>query len=95
MRFLYLAIHYPKPAHRDDLLGAMNHLGRTLRTVPGMLEATAWSDGERVVATSVWASKDAFTAARPTIGAAIAGVPFEAWEARERQLFAVDELAGS
>jgi hypothetical protein len=60
--------------------------------MPGMLEATAWSDGERVVATSIWVSNEAFVAARPVIGSAIAGVPFEEWEARERQLFAVNEL---
>ncbi len=92
MRFLYLAIHYPKEDHLADLLGAMGHLRQALEPVPGMVEATAWSDGERVVATSIWVSNEAFVAARPLIASAIAGVPFGEWEARERQLFAVNEL---
>ena len=84
MRFLYLAIHYPKEDDLADLLGAMGRLRQALKTVPGMLEATAWSDGERVVATSVWVSNDAFVVARRLIASAIAGVPFQKWEARER-----------
>ena len=92
MRFLYLAIHHPLPGQRHQLLRAMDQLGTALETAEGMLEATTWTDEERIVAMSIWESREAFTAARPLIGAAIAGVPFDSWEGRPRELFQLDEL---
>lgn len=94
MRYLYLAIHYPKPEHVDNLLGAMKRLGEALQTVPGLLEATAWKDqaSGRIVAISSWESRQAFLNARPVIGEAIKDVPFDAWEAQPRELFNLDEI---
>jgi Antibiotic biosynthesis monooxygenase len=94
MRYLYLAIHYPKPEHIDDLLGAMKRLGEALHTVPGLLEATAWKDSVsgRIVAISTWESQQAFLNARPVIGETIKDVPFDEWEASPRELFNLDEV---
>jgi quinol monooxygenase YgiN len=87
MRYLYLAMHYPKSEHVDELLGAMKRLGEALHTVPGILEATAWKDSVsgRIVAISTWES-------RPVIGEAIRDVPFDEWEAKPRELFNLDEV---
>jgi quinol monooxygenase YgiN len=95
MRYLSLAIHYPKLEHVDDLLGAMKRLGESLQTAPGLLEATAWKDqaSGRIVAISTWESHQAFLNARPVIGEAIKDVPFDEWEAKPRELFNLDELA--
>ena len=89
MRFLSLAMHYPKPEHVDDLLGAMKRLGGALHTAPSLLEATAWQDhaSGRIVAISTWESSQAFFNARPVIGEAIKDVPFDEWEAKPRELF--------
>ncbi len=92
MNHLFLAIHHPKPDHLDDLVEAMTVLGRTLETVPGLVSVSSWRDQERVVAMSVWESRDALAAARPAISAAIADVPFDQWEARPRDLFFLDEF---
>jgi quinol monooxygenase YgiN len=93
MRFLSLAIHYPKAEHHDELIAAMARLGSALATTPGMLQATAAGDQQRIVALSIWESRAAFVAAGPAIAAAIADVPFDRWEARQRELFGLDELA--
>ena len=37
MQVLFLAIHYPKPEHLADLVGAMASLGRTLDRTPGVV----------------------------------------------------------
>jgi len=95
MRFLNLAIHYPKREHTQDLLKAMRELGRVLRTTTGMIEATAWleQDGKRIIATSIWESSAAFQQALPIIGGAIKDVPFGEWEAQPRELFQLNEMA--
>ena len=94
MRYLSLAMHYPKPENVDDLLGAMRRLGEALHTVPGLLEATAWKEqmGNRIVAVSTWESQQAFLNARPVIGEAIKDVPFDEWEAKPRELINFDEV---
>ncbi|MBF6604129.1 MAG: antibiotic biosynthesis monooxygenase [Chloroflexi bacterium] len=93
MKHLFLAIHHPKPEHLDDLLGAMAGLGETLARVPGLVEVRTWRDESRVVAMSVWESREALAAARPTMGAAIVDVPFAQWEARPRELYFLDEFS--
>ena len=94
MRYLSLAMHYPKPEHVDDLLGAMKRLGEALQAVPGLLEASAWKDqaSGRIVAISTWESQQAFLKARPVIGEAIKDVPFDEWEAKHRELINFDEI---
>ncbi|HYM83926.1 MAG TPA: antibiotic biosynthesis monooxygenase [Candidatus Dormibacteraeota bacterium] len=92
MKHLFLAIHHPKPEHAEDLLAAMTRFGATLATVPGMLGASAWAGDDRIVAMSVWESRERFLEARSAMGEAIADVPFERWEARPRELLGLDEV---
>ena len=94
MRFLYLAIHYPKPEHTTDLLVAMQGLGTAMRSADGLIEATAWldQDSERIVATSVWESEASFQQAIPIIGGSVRDVPFDVWEERPRELLRLVEL---
>ena len=94
MRFLYLALHYPRPQHTQNLLAAMGDLGAAMRGLPGLIEATAWleKDGQRIVATSIWESEEAFNRAIPVIQKAVKDVPFTEWEQRPRELFQLNEL---
>jgi hypothetical protein len=87
-------MHYPKPEHVNDLLGAMKRLGKALHTVPGLLDATAWKDdaSSRIVAISTWESRQAFLNARSVIGETINDVPFDVWEAKPRELISLDEV---
>lgn len=93
MRLLFMAVHHPKPEHVDDLVGAMTRFGGVLASTDGVLHASAWRADEQIVAISIWDSRDRFVAAGPALAAAIADVPFGAWEARPRELLMLDEVA--
>ncbi len=97
MRFLYLALHYPRQGHEQDLLGSMRALAAAIKGVPGLIEATAWleKDGQRIVATSIWATEESFTKAVPIIQQAVQDVPFSDWEMKPRELFRLNELPES
>lgn len=41
---------------------------------------------ERIVAISIWESQETFNQALPAMATAIANVPFQEWEARQREL---------
>lgn len=60
MSYLYLAFHYPKPEHLDDLLAAMKRLNDALQDAPGLLQIGAWRDEAcvRIVAISIWESSE-------------------------------------
>ncbi len=94
MRYLSVAMHYPKPEHVDDLLGVMKRLGEALQTVPGLLDASAWKESanDRLVALSTWESRQACLIARSGIGEAIKDVPFDKWEAKPRESINLDEV---
>jgi quinol monooxygenase YgiN len=97
MRFLYLALHYPRQEHTQNLLTAMGDLGAAMRGAPGLIEATAWleKDGQRIVATSIWESEETFNRAISVIQGAVKDVPFADWEQRPRELFQLNELPKS
>ncbi len=98
---LLLAIHHPRPEHRDDLVDAMRDFQPALRGCEGLLDVRVWTeaaDDPRIVALSTWESTEALTAAMPTMAAALAEVPFDEWERRPRELMTltpVDELSGT
>ncbi len=94
MSFLYLAIHYPKSDHRQDLLAAMQRLNQALQSATGLQNIGAWAEasGERIVALSIWESPQAFQSALGKIGTSIANVPFDQWEQRPRELIRAEEI---
>ncbi len=94
MSYLYLALHYPKPEHLNDLLGAMQRLNLALQDAPGLLHIGAWHEesGTRIVAISIWDSQTAFQEALGRIASAVAGVPFSEWEERPRELIRATEV---
>ncbi len=94
MSYLYLAIHYPKAEHRQDLLDAMHRLDGVLLGTPGLQSSGAWAEesGERIIAISIWDSSQAFQAALGKFAAGVGGVPFEQWEARPRELVRAEEI---
>ena len=92
MSHLFVAIHYAKWDHADDLLGAVARFAGVLETTRGVLDVTTWRDGVRIVAMSAWESKGALQAAMPVMTSALADSPFDEWEERERELFKLHEF---
>jgi quinol monooxygenase YgiN len=94
MKFLYLAIHYPRQEHVEELLKAMRTLDAAISKAPGFVQAAAWreKDGKRILALSVWTSEELFLDAVPVIQNAIKDVPFSLWEEKPRELLRANEL---
>ncbi len=94
MGYLYLAIHYPKSEHVNDLLAAMARLDRALQGAPGLLQIGSWREesSNRIVALSVWESREAFQSALSRIASGVANVPFDEWEERPRELIRANEI---
>ena len=94
-RILAQAVHYPKPEHREDLIGAMKRLAAATEGLAGLDEIGGFEDAEggRIVAISVWASPEAMQAGMPVLGAAIADVPFDEWERRPGSMTFLPQVA--
>ena len=81
--FTHIAIHTPKPEHRDDVLASMQRAAAASAGAEGLLQMGPWKqiDGGRLVGLAIWESREAFLAAAPGIFAAVADDPFDEWDA--------------
>ena len=81
--FTHIAIHTPKPEHRDDVIASMHRVGAASNGAEGLLQMGPWQvvDGGRLVGLAIWESREAFLAAAPGIFAAVSDDPFDEWEA--------------
>jgi quinol monooxygenase YgiN len=81
--FTHIAIHTPKPEHRDDVIASMQRAGAASDGAEGLLQMGPWKeiDGGRLVGLAIWESRAAFLASAPGIFAAVGDDPFDEWEA--------------
>ena len=81
--FTHIAIHTPKPEHRDDVIASMQRARAAGDGAKGLLQMGPWReiDGGRLVGLALWESREAFLAAAPGIFAAVADDPFDEWHA--------------
>jgi len=56
MAFVFIAIHHPKPEHRDDVFQSMTRVGDLLRGSPGLVQVGPWKEeeGNRLIGLSIW-----------------------------------------
>jgi heme-degrading monooxygenase HmoA len=90
MAFMFIAIHHPKPEHRDDVLQSMTRVGDALRGSSGLLQIGPWQEeeGNRLIGLSIWESREAFELALRAVGRF--GRSPEDWEERPaEEIFAV------
>ena len=86
--FLHMSIHRPHPQYATDLAASMQHFGEALATQPGFLQANAFrTPGGELIGVALWESREAFERGIGAARSAIAGVPFDLWEAAEVQMF--------
>jgi hypothetical protein len=81
--FTHIAIHTPKPEHRDDVIASMRRVDAASAGAKGLVQMGPWReiDGGRLVGLAIWESREAFLAAAPGIFAAVRDDPFDEWEA--------------
>ena len=77
--FTHIAIHTPKPEHRDDVIASMQQAGAAGDGAEGLLQMGSWQeiDGGRLVGLAIWESREAFLAAAPGIFAAVGDDQFD------------------
>ena len=90
----HIAIHRPKPEHRQSLIDSMHRFGDAARTQDGLVEVHTLQDqrSDALVGFAIWTSADALAAARPALAAATEHDDFEAWETAPIQGFLLDEV---
>jgi heme-degrading monooxygenase HmoA len=60
-----IAVHHPKPEHRDEWIAIMQQAGEGSAGIPGLIGSItgyAEADGRRLVGVSHWESAEALTA---------------------------------
>ena len=95
MRYLFMAIHHPKPEYRDDLLRWMQRVGAALRAQPGLLLLGDFDDpaNGRIVAVSIWESDEHFrTGSAKAFASLGAEAPYGLWETRPLEVFTIGEI---
>jgi len=85
--YLFMAVHYPEPGHRDDVYASMKQMAESLAGTPGLIEIGPWLeyDGDAVAGLSRWESREAFEAAMP--GSGVPNTIIHPRETRPRDYF--------
>ena len=88
MNYLTIAIHYPKPEHRQHILDAMQKLHGAAQGMPGLVTLGAWLDSstDRIIAMSLWETAEQGQAAWGSLIPLIANVPLDTWERQPREV---------
>ncbi|HEU5440436.1 MAG TPA: hypothetical protein VFU88_14185 [Ktedonobacterales bacterium] len=95
MRYLFMAIHYPKPEYRNDLLRWIQRVGAALRAQPGLRELGDFDDraNGRILAVSIWESAEHFRAGRERAFASLGEeAPYDLWESRPLEVYTLEEI---
>ena len=95
MRYLFMAIHHPRPEYRDDLLRWMQRVGAALRAQPGLLLLGDFDDpaNGRIVAVSIWESEGHFrTGSAQAFASLGAQAPYDLWETRPLEVVTIGEI---
>jgi len=84
-----VALHYPRPEHRDELLRRMRSAAEVMRTVDGCLDASVWEvrEGEAVVSTGTFVSEEAWTRAVQAVLKAEVDFDYDEREIRPRDVY--------
>jgi len=83
--FTHMAIHYPKPEHREALRASMQRVAAAGQGMPGIIRIGEWAEvdeGTRLVGIATWQSREAFEAAAEQLFAVVADDPFDLWHER-------------
>ncbi|MFV0287673.1 MAG: hypothetical protein ACK5IM_14995 [Demequina sp.] len=92
--FTLMSIHHPHPEHRDALIDSMHRYGAALQGHEGLLSVYTLADArsERLVGLAIFTDREAFERLAPLARAAVAEDPFDQWESREIDGFALTEI---
>ena len=89
MKVGLVAVHYPRPEHREEMISRVRRAAEVLAATPGCLAADCWvsDDHQAVVTTGQWESDQALKAGFAAARAAGVDFGYDQRESRPRQVF--------
>ena len=91
---VHLSIHTPKPGKEQDLTASMHRYGAAGRGQQGFIDAKTLRDTRtgRLIGMARWEDEASWSAGVEAMRAAVAGDPFDEWEAAEVEGFFLEEV---
>ena len=89
MKVGLVALHFPRPGHRDEMIARVHRAAEVMAATPGCLAVDCWvsDDGQAVVTTAQWESKQALMAGFAAVRTAGVDFDYDERESRRRQVF--------
>ena len=89
MKVGLVALHYPRPEHRDQMISRVRRAAQVMAATPGCLAVDCWvsEDHQAVVTTGQWESEQALRAGFAAVRAAGVDFDYDERESRPRQVF--------
>ncbi len=91
---VHLSIHTPRPGKEGDLIASMHRFGAAAAGAPGLVDVKTLRDRRtgRLIGMARWEDEESWRAGVEAMRAAVAGDPFDEWEAVEPESFLLDEV---
>jgi quinol monooxygenase YgiN len=88
MKVGLVAVHYPRPEHRDEMISRVRQAAEVMAATPGCLAVDCWvSDANQaVVTTGQWESEQALTAGFLAVRAAGLDFDYDERESHPREV---------
>jgi heme-degrading monooxygenase HmoA len=95
--FVHLSVHYPRPGREQDLADSMRRFGEAAEGVRGFREAHTLKDlkSGRLVGLALWEDEQSWRDGVEAMRAVVADDPFDEWEEREPEVFALTDVRRS
>jgi quinol monooxygenase YgiN len=89
MKVGLVALHYPRPEHRDQMISRVRRAAQVMAATPGCLAVDCWvsEDHQAVVTTGQWDSEQALRAGFAAVRTAGVDFDYDERESRPRQVF--------
>jgi|SRR5215469_4603891 len=97
MKVGIVALHYPRPEHRAEMISRVHRAAEVMAATPGCLTADCWVsvDGEAIVTTGQWESEQALSAGFAAVRTAGIDFDYDERESRPREVFKLLSLGAS
>ena len=88
MKVGLVAVHYPRPEHRDEMIARVHQAAEVMAAAPGCRAVDCWvSEGHQtVVTTGQWESEQALAAGFSAVRAAGLDFDYDERESRPREV---------
>ena len=88
MKVGLVAVHYPRPEHRDEMISRVHRAAEVMAATPGCLAVDCWvsETNQAVVTTGQWESDQALAAAFSAVRAAGLDFDYDDRESRPREI---------